>query len=381
MRTIINEKFETVYYSASHNKIVDDSEALNISLNLKINDYHNLIDNGLNTLRNTGKYKYFVGLASIPPRSIIKAHDDYYEVISCLDKNKYDKFVNKEKLLKEVTKIIGNFSNAKVGVELSGGLDSSLIIEALLKNNIDPILIGFTSDKFEFRTERIIQDYYKKKVSDSILLKYEDCYAFDNLTNVPSHPIPVCNSHFFYRHTTMARVAKKNNLDILFSGEAGDQLFGFESNLNNFKMTNNFNYWNLAEHWSDQYVYRKYGVKYLSAIALGSLPSMILSLRFGQKKDPMKLWARNYFKDCLPKELSNYAYTAYHDGWVMDGLLNALESILEMSQKTYDKFKIENLHPSKMKDKSLVYCSLGAADRKKFLLNLSFVVWYYKMVQ
>jgi hypothetical protein len=52
-----------------------------------------------------------------------------------------------------------------------------------------------------------------------------------------------------------------------------------------------------------------------------------------------------------------------------------------MSQKTYDKFKIENLHPSKMKDKSLVYCSLGAADRKKFLLNLSFVVWYYKMVQ
>ena len=115
MRTIINEKFETVYYSASHNKIVDDSEALNISLNLKINDYHNLIDNGLHTLRNTGKYKYFVGLASIPPRSIIKAHDDYYEVISCLDKNKYDKFVNKEKLLKEVTKIIGNFSNAKVG--------------------------------------------------------------------------------------------------------------------------------------------------------------------------------------------------------------------------------------------------------------------------
>lgn len=376
-----NESNRIVYYNAYSNKIIDEDEALNQALSSKSEDYFNFLSNGLNTLRSPSSYKYFNGLAALPPQTTIKIDIENYQIIENIPQYKICPEFRLIHLKNEIKSVLKKYSGKKIGVELSGGLDSSLVIEALLASNIDPILIGFCSDSFEFRTERTIQNYYKKKVSDSILLKYEDNFAFDNLKETPAHPIPVCESHFFQRHKTVALTAKKMGVDILFTGEAGDQIFGLPiNNLSNETIPTEFGYWCLAEHWSNQYVYEDYEIQYISGLALDAIPSIILSLRNGHKSDPMKLWARNTFKDCLPRELSCYAYTAFHDSWVGTGLIHASNSIAEISELAYSKYKISALKPDTMKNSAKTYGTFNEEERKYFLSNLAFVSWHFVLI-
>lgn len=375
-----NESNNIIYYSANTNKIVDELDALNQSINFCVQDYRNFLSNGLNTLRRPGKYKYFSGLASIPPRTAIKVDKESYTIFENLSQHKTNFNYTLFNLEKEIEFLLNKYEGKKLGVELSGGLDSSLIIEGLMKFKIDPILIGFSSDRFEFRTEKIIQNHYKNKVSKSIILKYEENLAFSNLKETPVHPLPVTESHFFQRHKTVALTAKNMGVDILFSGEAGDQILSYPVDLNeNESIPIDFGYWCLAEHWSNQYVYQKIGIEYISGLALGAIPSIVLSLRNGHKWDPMKLWARSYFKNCLPLELSNFAYTAFHNGWVSEGLIHASITIAEISEKVYAKCQIDDLRPDKMMHTATIYSTLNEDDRKKYLSNLAFSTWYYSL--
>ena len=314
---IKNETSDILYYSIDKKDFINEIYAFEKAGSFELDSYYNFLSNGINTLRRPGTYKYFLGLAAIPPGTIVNTENDYYEIISPVKKYKIDYSKSISELFKEIKVILDAFKNKRIGVELSGGLDSSLIIESLLKFGIEPVLIGFSSEKFEFRTERIIQKIYEKKVKESLLLKYEDNFAFDNLKETPIHPIPVTESHFFNRHLTVAKKAKEYNIDILLSGEAGDQLLSFPNNcVQGSILPTEYSYWCLAEQWSNQYVFQTLGVNYLSGMALGPLPSIIKSLRGIQPWDPMKLWARKYFKKCLPRELSDFAYTAFHNGWV-----------------------------------------------------------------
>lgn len=374
---ISNETNNILYYSIDKNLFIDESDAIEIARGFKIDSYYNFLSNGVNTLRRPGVYKYFSGLAAVPPGAIVNTENTHYEITSQIKNYKVDYSKSISELFQEIKIILGEFDNKTIGVELSGGLDSSLIIETLLKFGIEPILIGFSSEKFEFRTERIIQKIYEERVKESIILKYENCFAFDNLKETPKHPIPVTESHFFNRHLIVATKAKEFKIDILFSGEAGDQLLSFPNNsINNSLLPTEFSYWCLAEQWSNQYVFQKLGVNYLSGMALGALPSLIMSLRGVQPWDPMKLWARKKFKECLPKELSEFAYTAFHNGWVADGLHNAADTIEEISENAFKHLKIDNLSPHKMKFQAKAYSKFDEEKRKSFLLNLAFVSWY-----
>lgn len=378
--TYRNETNEIVYYSNSQKRVVNEQEALDQVSSATIDCYNNFKSNGLNTLRRPGTYNYFAGLASIPPETVFQVHNNHYQI---LDSTKpqiisYSKTI--DDLLLEVEKILLKFQKKKIGVELSGGLDSSLVIEALLRFKFEPILIGFTSENFEFRTERHVQNLYEKKVNNTILLKYEDHFAFSNLDVVPKHPIPVSESHFFSRHNRVAEIAKKNNIEILLSGEAGDQLLSFANGVSdNSLLPSDFYYWCLAEHWSNQYVYKNHGVQYLSGMALGNLPSVILSLRGIQNWDPMKIWARKKFRNCLPWELSDFAYTAFHNDWVSRGLMKASDIIEAMSLFTYRKFRISGISPSNLKKQANIYATMEQHERKEFLINLAFVVWFYSL--
>jgi len=377
---IRNETNNILYYSIDKNVFVDENDALETSRCFKIDSYYNFIANGINTLRRPGVYKYFSGLAAVPPGAIVNVENTHYEITSQIKNYKVDYSKSISDLFQEIKTILGEFKNKRIGVELSGGLDSSLIIETLLKFGIDPILIGFSSEKFEFRTERVIQKIYEERVKEAIILKYENCFAFDNLKETPKHPIPVTESHFFNRHLTVAKKAKEFKIDILFSGEAGDQLLSFPNNcINNSFLPNEFSYWCLAEQWSNQYVFQKIGVTYLSGMALGAIPSLLFSLRGIQPWDPMKFWARRKFKECLPKELSEFAYTAFHNGWVADGLINAADTINEISENAFKDLKIDDLSPQKMKFQAKTYSTLDEEKRKSFLLNLAFVSWYFSI--
>jgi hypothetical protein len=379
---IKNETDNILYYSIDRNLFVDENEAIDLARSFKTDSYYNFMSNGMNTLRRPGIYKYFSGLAAIPPGTIVNAEINHYEINSQIKNYKIDYSKSISDLLREIQTILSGFNDKKIGVELSGGLDSSLIIETLLKFGVDPVLIGFSSDKFEFRTERVIQNIYEKRVKNSIMIKYENCLAFDNLKDTPIHPIPVTESHFFNRHLTVAKTAQEYKVDILFSGEAGDQLLSFPNNIiNNSQIPIEFSYWCLAEQWSNQYVFQNLGVNYLSGMALGAIPSLILSTRGLQPWDPMKLWARNKFKECLPKELSGFAYTAFHNGWVADGLINAAETIEEISETAFKALKIHDLNPQTMKFQAKGYSTFEEEKRKVFLMNLAFVCWYYSITK
>jgi hypothetical protein len=376
-----NESNRIIYYNVHSNKIISELEALNQASSITHEDYYNFISNGLNTLRRPGTYKYFNGLAAVPPQTLIKVDKANYHILENIPQHKINPNYSLTDLKNEIKFLLQKYEGKKIGVELSGGLDSSLVIEALLEFKIDPVLIGFSSDSFEFRTERIVQNYYKNKVSESILLKYEDNFAFDNLKETPIHPIPVSESHFFQRHKTVALTAKNMGVDILFSGEAGDQILSFPVDVSpNETIPCEYGYWCLAEHWSDQYVFENYGTQYISGLALGNIPSIILSLRNGHKWDPMKLWARNTFKHCLPRELSHFAYTAFHNSWIGTGLTQASDSIAEISEIAYAKYKIEALKPNTMKNSANAYSTFNEEKRKYFLSNLAFVTWYFALI-
>ena len=379
---ITNETNEILYYSIDRNEFINENDALEKARSIKTDSYYNFLTNGINTLRRPGAYKYFSGLAAVPPGAIVNAEKTHYEITSQIKRHCVDYSKSISELYREIQNILDELSGKKIGVELSGGLDSSLIIEALLKFGIEPVLIGFSSEKFEFRTERVVQTIYEEKVKESILLKYENCFAFDNLKETPKHPIPVTESHFFNRHLIVAKKAQEYKIDILFSGEAGDQLLSFPNEtVNNSLLPIEFSYWCLAEQWNNQYVFQKFGVKYLSGMAIGAIPSILMSLRGIQPWDPMKLWARKEFKKCLPKELSDFAYTAFHNGWVDDGLNNAAETIEEISEVAFKKFQIDDLNPKKIKSLAKIYSTIDEEKRKSFLLNLAFVSWYYSITK
>lgn len=377
---IRNETDRILYFSKEKRSFIGENHANEIATLFKIDSYYNFLSNGINTLRRRGKYKYFSGLAAIPPGAIAYTSNSNYQIIDDVKRYTVKYTLSIDELHNEIQLLLAKFEDKKIGVELSGGLDSSLIIEALIKFGIKPVLIGFSSDKFEFRTERYIQENYRKRLEESILLKYEDCFAFDKLKDTPVHPIPVTESHLFYRHLTVAKKAKEFNVDILLSGEAGDQLLSFSNDvIDNSLLPIDFSYWCLAEHWSNQYVFQKVGVNYVSGMALGRIPSLIISLRGKQQWDPMKLWARERFKDCLPKELRDYAYTAFHNGWIADGLKNAIDTIEEISEIAFRQTKIDDLNPKNMREKTAIYSTMNEKNRKLFLLNLAFVSWYYSI--
>jgi hypothetical protein len=71
-----------------------------------------------------------------------------------------------------IRKLSSKFKEEKIAVELSGGLDTSIIISLLRETGIDPILLGLCSDRYEFRTERVIQNWYLRNCSAGKLIDY-----------------------------------------------------------------------------------------------------------------------------------------------------------------------------------------------------------------
>ena len=65
------------------------------------------------------------------------ANKNHYEIISSINRFEIDYSRSSKDLMNEIKNKLNDFGSKKIGVELSGGLDSSLIIEALLNIGID----------------------------------------------------------------------------------------------------------------------------------------------------------------------------------------------------------------------------------------------------
>lgn len=384
MKVIVeNPSSDIMFYDLLDCKLKTSDDFLKLKRKINGDDLEAYLDNKLLNLRSPGTYRSISSAFAVPPKTKWSSIGDTYTFHSELIPKSVLSHVNLKTLENSALKYLEKFITSPITVECSGGLDSSIIIEFLLRHGFDICLSGFISDRYEFRTERKIQEYYFSKVNSSISLSYESYGAFDDLKQAPIHPLPAQESLSHKRHRVAADATLSLNSRLLLSGEAGDQLLGMRPNniIKGVSIPAGYYYWSLAEKWSDQFVYKDIGVDYVSALAFGSLPQQIISMRSGLGEDHMKIWARNLLKDQLPEMLSKYAYKAFHDGWVMDGLASVLYDISELGKTTYEYIGHPEIHPDSLVADSLLYKSMPSDLKIRYLGRLAFATWIYSLAR
>ena len=168
---------------------------------LSKSSFNNHYINSSRYIQSPDYYKpVFKNIYPIPPRSKWQYDGILFKCTQSLEvyNSNYNFFDLIQKFIRPLNKY-------KIGVELSGGLDSSIIISMLIANGIEPFLIGFSCDRYEFRTERHIQSLYKNKVQNTILLDSRQILPFQNLLNCPSHQLPNPTSLYYFSKQVTAK--------------------------------------------------------------------------------------------------------------------------------------------------------------------------------
>ena len=101
-------------------------------------------------------------------------------------------------------------------------------------------------------------------------------------------------------------------------------------------------------------------------------------MRAGHQEDPQKIWARDYFKDYLPSELSKYRYKASFGAVYDCGLEQAREDILEMCGIVNELTGLTEVHPSIMRNLINGFRAYDHDSEFQFLARLSYVSWIYQ---
>ena len=261
--------------------------------------------------------------------------------------------------------------NKKIAVELSGGLDSSIIIELFSLCNIEITLIGLISNNFEFRTERHIQEYYAKS-HNSFLIDSKNSLPFSRLKDCPPHPLPTMKSLFFYQKEVIAKKCAEEKIDFLFNGSVGDTVFCDKIE------SRKWNKWEFDNNWFNDFVFQPHKVSYVTTNF-----DFVLNYFFNQRKfeksDPFKVWARNHFKDILPKTLSNYYYKTDHFEEIIEGIYSAENDILETYKLTNILTK-NHLFSSENLCKDLInFKFMNDKEINTFFAKVSYAVWIYSL--
>ena len=276
--------------------------------------------------------------------------------------------VNFIDLIKSKTKYL---KNKKIAIELSGGLDSSIIIELFNLCGIETNLIGLISKNYEFRTERIIQEHYAKK-HNSFLIDSKDALPFSSLLDCPPHPLPTKKSLFFYQKEVIAKKCAEEKIDFLFNGIIGDTVF-----CDKIESTR-WHKWELDNNWFNDFVFQPQKVSYITTNF-----DFVLNYFFNQRKhkqsDPFKIWARNHFKDILPKTLSKYYYKTDHFEEIIEGIYSAENDISE-TYKLTKRITKNHLFTFQNLGKDLNNFKLtNDQEINTFFAKVSYAVWIYSL--
>lgn len=243
--------------------------------------------------------------------------------------------INKKKLYQIFEKYFAQFSNKKIAVHLSGGLDSSIIIVLLHHFNIPFYLVGLICHRFEFRTEKAIQEILAPLGKESILIDIDDYPSFSNLSQKSLSQIPDDNIKQVDASRAVVKACKKLGADIVFTGQGGDSIFvdAVSSSIESWSCNigNEF-----LQTYETEILYPNEGLELISPFSDKEILNAIFSLRIGQKSDYLKKWARHFFSDLLPRELVEYTYSADFFGLSMDGLEKAKPDIEKLFKNAYE---------------------------------------------
>jgi hypothetical protein len=236
--------------------------------------------------------------------------------------------------LKAVQSLFSKFANKKIGVQLSGGLDSSIIIALLKHFNVPFSLVGMTSNRYEFRTEKHIQNILIKWGNKATLIDYEKHLPIFDIDKIPAYQYPDILCLNYSADNAMALECKKLEIDILLTGNGGDNVFseGIPENPEHCTWLPQM----FTDTWLTDIVYAPQGVKLLPFFGDKDILQAIYNLRIGQPEDNSKLWARNFFSDFLPQELVNYTYCADFWGIYIDGLQKSIPIVRKIFNRAYE---------------------------------------------
>ncbi len=230
--------------------------------------------------------------------------------------------------------LFSKFSDRHIGVQLSGGLDSSIIIALLRHLDIRFSLVGMTTARYEFRTERHIQDRLAQWGANSVLIDYEEHLPLSQLDVVPMHQHPDLFSLNYASNKAMARACEELGIEVLFTGNGGDNVFA--DALSTDPAACSWMPQVFVDSWLDDLVYAPSGVQVVPFYADRGILNIIYNLRAGQGIDSRKQWARNFFSDLLPQELVEFTYCADFWGLYIDGLSAALPTVRHLFKRAYD---------------------------------------------
>ncbi len=223
------------------------------------------------------------------------------------------------------------YEGRKIGVQLSGGFDSSLIIGLLRYFGISHALVGMESMRYEFRTERVIQQRLAEQNGDVILIDETSCLPCSRMRDVPPHQVPDLLSLDFSQDHDMAQACKRLGIEVLLSGGGGDNLLGGAVPVHMSACA-----WR-PQTFTDSFlvdlIYAPVGIDFLSFFGDHGIVDACFRMRRGQGDDPAKRWARKFFRDFVPGELADYTYCADFWGRAIDGLIAAVGPIRELHKE------------------------------------------------
>lgn len=235
-------------------------------------------------------------------------------------------------LLCSASRFFERFNGKHLGVQLSGGVDSSLIIGILNHLNLPYSLVGMTTSRYEFRTEAFIQRKLGDEAKRTILLNFEDYLPMTGIYNIPSHQQPDLSSCGYSSNAAMAEACNEVGIEVLLTGNGGDVLLGTEVPHDSFDWrTGIFN-----DNWMQDVVYAPKGVELLSFFADRGIVECIWNMRRGQAEDLSKIWARKYYREFLPAELVNYTFKGDFWGLYIDGLINNISKLRKLHDRALE---------------------------------------------
>lgn len=284
--------------------------------------------------------------------------------------------VNWHSFINVVENYFAQFAGKKIGVHLSGGLDSGIIMCLMNYLHIPYTAIGLYSKRYEFRTEYKIQQILAEQCSESYLLDFDEYPFYSNLSSTPKHQIPDASIKMNDADKALALAFAERGVEVVLTGQGGDSLFvdAHQENIS-FNIANTFTF-----PWEQDLLYSPLGIKLTSFYADTQIIDYINSLRIGQKEDPLKLWARNFFRDILPKELSEYCYCADFFGLSMSGLESAKKEIVTLFEEANERLP----HPIFAKEGICAFLSSDILsfkydDYQHLCAKISIAVWLHAL--
>jgi hypothetical protein len=340
---IDNPKYATAYFSLKDQCFVDQTQKVSKSLFTKQSFDAHLQNETLVPIHLNEYQPVLPGIYPIPARTKWVFEGGSFRK---LKKNiKLSEGLTFESCLKNTSRLL-KATKGKIAIEISGGLDSSIVIGMLESLGYEPILIGTFSELYKFRTEKYIQETIAKKFKN-VILSESFSLQFTNLLETPAHFLPSFTSlHHNIAANTM-QLLKEHDVKYVFQGVAFDSMLVEPVNNN----ANDIRWPSLQDNWLHDYVFSPQGSAYIDIAALSPVKQVLLSLRNGQAVDYRKWWARKFFSSVIPPELSNYAYKANFGPLWWDGLLSNSDQITEIVDTAwqitalpiFENFKMQSL--------------------------------------